>query len=155
MNKAQRYPEPTVGALIFDPAGRLLLIRSGKWRDRFVVPGGHIELGERMEEALRREVREETGLEVHDIEFLCFQEFIYDDAFWQPRHFIFFDFACRTDSTDVRLNEEAQEHVWVFPEEALNLALEPYTMVAVREYLKRYESSGCGRQDMRRLPARE
>jgi len=138
METAQRYPEPTVGALIIDPAGRLLLVRSRKWQDRFAVPGGHIELGERMEEALRREVREETGLEVYDIEFLCFQEFIYDEAFWQPRHFIFFDFACRTHSNDVRLNDEAEAYVWVSPEEALNLLLEPYTVVAVREYLKRY-----------------
>ena len=133
----QQYPEPTVGALILNPEGRLLLVRSRKWRDRFVVPGGHIELGERMEDALRREVREETGLEIHDIEFLCFQEFIYDEAFWKPRHFIFFDFVCRTDSAQVRLNVEAQEHVWAFPEEALELDLEPYTAVAIKEYLKR------------------
>lgn len=138
----QQYPEPTVGALIVDPQGRLLLVRSRKWQDRYAVPGGHIELGERMEEALRREVREETGLEVYDIEFLCFQEFIYDEAFWQPRHFIFFDFTCRTDSTAVRLNDEAQEYVWVPPEEALTLALEPYTVVAVQEYLKRYGKKG-------------
>jgi ADP-ribose pyrophosphatase YjhB (NUDIX family) len=56
---AQRqFPEPTVGALILGPDGRLLLMRSHKWRNNHVVvPGGRIELGERMEDALRREVK--------------------------------------------------------------------------------------------------
>jgi nucleoside triphosphatase len=134
----QHYPEPTVGALIFDPQGRLLLVRSHKWRGRYVVPGGHVELGERLVEALVREAREETGLDVYDLEFLCFQEFIYDDDFWKRRHFIFFDFSCRTDSTAVQLNSEAEEYLWASPEDALNLPLEPYTVNAVREYLRRH-----------------
>jgi ADP-ribose pyrophosphatase YjhB (NUDIX family) len=200
---AQQYPEPTVGALIFDPAGRLLLIRSHKWRGKYAVPGGHVELGERLVDALAREAREETGLDVRDPEFLCFQEFIYDDEYWQPRHFLFFDgkkpespaacggrerphrrslrhqagragfflgisranrrrtlparrglafgsptacgreihFACRTDTTVVQLNDEAEDYVWVPPEQALDLPLEPYTVVAVREYLGRTRSS--------------
>ena len=39
MPSPQHYPEPTVGALIFDPAGRLFLMRSHKWGGRYVVPG--------------------------------------------------------------------------------------------------------------------
>ena len=84
-----------------------------------MIPGGHIELGERMEDALRREIREETGLEIHDIVFLGFQEYIYDDKFWKKRHFVFFDYVCRTDDIDVTLNDEAQSYVWVTIEEAL------------------------------------
>ena len=74
MPPAQLYPEPTVGALIFDPAGRLFLMRSHKWGGRYVVPGGHVELGETLEAALRRAVAEETGLTIHDIRFVCTQE---------------------------------------------------------------------------------
>ena len=48
----QQYPEPTVGALIFNPEGKVFLMRSHKWRGKWVLPGGHIELGERMEDAL-------------------------------------------------------------------------------------------------------
>jgi nucleoside triphosphatase len=131
----QRYPEPTVGALIFDPAGRLLLVRSHKWGDRYVVPGGHLELGETLEAALRREVAEETGMAISDITFICTQEFIYDPAFWKSRHFIFFDYACQSDSTDVRLNDEAQAYVWVTVDEALHLPIEPYTENAIRTYM--------------------
>jgi nucleoside triphosphatase len=133
----QRYPEPTVGALVFNREGKLLLMKSHKWRGRWVVPGGHIELGERMEDAPRREVKEQTNLEIYDIEFICFQEFIYDERFWTRSHFIFFDYACRTDAADVKLNEEAEEYVWVTLDEASSLPIEHYTAVAIREYLKR------------------
>ncbi len=69
------YPEPTVGALIIDSSGRFLLVRSHKWRNLYVIPGGHIELGETMADTLIREVKEETNLDVSDLEFLLFQEF--------------------------------------------------------------------------------
>ena len=133
----QRYPEPTVGALIFNADGTLFLMSSHKWRGKWVVPGGHIELGETMEQALRREIREETGLEIRDIEFLCFQEFLYDQRFWKPCHFIFFDFACRTDSTEVVLNDEAQDYVWIDIDRIEELPIEHYTAVAIDEYRKR------------------
>lgn len=135
MPPAQLYPEPTVGALIFDPDGRLFLMRSHKWGGRYVVPGGHVELGETLEAALRREVAEETGLAIRDIRFVCMQEFIYDPTFWQPRHFIFFDYACRTDQTAVQLNDEAEAYVWAPVDEALRLPVEPYTERAIRAYL--------------------
>jgi nucleoside triphosphatase len=125
----QQYPEPTVGALIFNREGRALLVKSDKWRDKYCVPGGHIELGETMEDALRREIKEETGLDIYDIEFALMQEFIFDEAFYEQRHFIFLDFVCKTDASEneVVLNFESQEYVWVSLEEALGLPLEPYT----------------------------
>lgn len=135
MQPTQHYPEPTVGALIFGPDGRLLLMQSHKWAGKYVVPGGHVELGETLEAALRREVAEETGLSIHGITFVGVQEFINDPAFWQPRHFIFFDYACRTDAMEVYLNDEAQAYVWVTVDEALRLPVEPYTEKAIRTYL--------------------
>ena len=133
----QRYPEPTVGALIFNPEGKILLIKSHKWRGKYVIPGGHIELGERMEDALKREIKEETGFDIHDIKFICFQEFIFVPAFYKRKHFIFFDFACKTDSTDVKLNQEAEEYAWVTLDEALKLDIEPYTKRTIEEYIKK------------------
>jgi len=134
---AQHYPEPTVGALILNPDDEVLLMRSHKWKGMYVIPGGHIELGERMEDALRREILEETGLAINDLEFLGHQEFIYDAAFWKRRHFIFFDFVCRTTSTRVKLNEEAQEYAWVPLPESLAYPVEPYTRHAIEVYLQR------------------
>jgi len=134
---AQQYPEPTVGALIFSPEGKLFLMRSHKWRDKYVIPGGHIELGESMEQALRREIKEETGLDIDNIEFIGFQEFILDDAFWKKRHFVFFDYACTTESVQVTLNDEAQEYIWVPLAEALALPVEPYTWRTIQTYIQR------------------
>ncbi len=133
----QQFPEPTVGALIINAAGKLFLMQSHKWRDGWVVPGGHIELGERMEEALRREVKEETGLEIYDIQFLVYQEFVYDEAFWKRRHFIFFDYVCKTDMAEVQLNDEAQAYQWVTPEQAFEFPMDVYTKRAIEKYLER------------------
>lgn len=136
-----RYPEPTAGALIQDPEGRILLLKSHKFNDLYTIPGGHIELGETTEEALRREVREETGLEIYDVEFLLYQDFVYDDSFWKKKHFIFLDFACRTDCAEVEINEEAQEYVWLPPEAALALPIDRYTARAVEALVARRRSN--------------
>ena len=133
----QVFPEPTVGAFIFNPDGELLLLKSHRWPGWYVVPGGHVELGERIEEAVIRETKEETGLDVYGIEFINFQEFIYDPAFWKHRHFIFFDYAAKTDSTDIVLNDEAQTYVWIEPGDALNLDLDRYTRVSIEMYMKK------------------
>ena len=82
-----------------------------KYPGRYVVPGGHVEVGETIELAAVREAKEETGLDVYDLRFISFQEFIYDPAFWKRRHFIFFDYLARTDSFEVTLNDEAEEHL--------------------------------------------
>lgn len=133
----QIFPEPTVGVFIFNPKGELLLLHSHKWPDKYVVPGGHVELSERLEDAARREALEETGLEVCDLRFIGWQEFIYDPAFWKPRHFIFFDYACRCNSDEVHLNDEAESFLWADPANALKLPLDHYTRVSLETWLAR------------------
>ena len=85
----QQFPEPTVGALIFNPEGKIFLMKSHKWFGKYVIPGGHIELGETAADAVKREVKEETGLDVDDVKFIMHQEFIFDEVFWKKKHFIF------------------------------------------------------------------
>ncbi|HIE24480.1 MAG TPA: NUDIX domain-containing protein [Anaerolineales bacterium] len=137
--KTQKFPHPTVGALIFNPEGKMLLVRTHKFHNKYVVPGGHIEVGEKMTDALIREAKEETGLDIYDLEFIFFQEFIQNKSFWKNMHFIFFDFACKTDSSDVILNNEAQSYVWVTLDEALELPIDSYTGNAIRELMKKRE----------------
>jgi len=131
----QIFPEPTVGIFIFNQSNELLLVKSHKWPGKYVVPGGHVELGERLEDAAIREAKEETGLDIYDLKFVNFQQFIYDSSFWKKRHYIFFDYFCRTDSLEVKLNDEAEEHVWVKPDAALHLPLDSYTQVSIEKII--------------------
>ena len=131
----QVFPEPTVGVFIFNAVGEVLLLKSHKWPGSYVIPGGHVELGERLEEAAIREAKEETGLDVYDLQFINFQQFIYDPSFWRKRHFIFFDFLCRADSLDVQLNDEAEEYEWVKPQAALSLPLDSYTRTSIEKII--------------------
>ncbi len=119
----QTYPEPTVGVFVFADNNRFLLVKSDKWKGLYVTPGGHIELGEKIEDAARREILEETGLKIHSLKFIHFHEFIFGEEFHKKGHFICFKFKAMTDSTDVKLNYEAQDYVWVTADEAESLPL--------------------------------
>lgn len=109
MNK---FPEPTVSAVIVNPDGKILLCKSHKWENKYVIPGGHIEYGEKMEEALKREIFEETGLHIYDLKLISLKESICNNTFHEQKHFIFIDYLCRTDSSEVFLNDEAEEYEW-------------------------------------------
>ena len=134
----QTYPEATVGALVVNEKGEVLIVRSHKWGDKYTVPGGHIELGERAEDAIKREVKEETGLEAEPIELLIVQQAIYPKDFHKHEHYIFMDYVLKAKSSKVELDGlELQDYVWVKPEEALKLDLEKYTRIFVLKYLEK------------------
>jgi nucleoside triphosphatase len=133
----QLYPEATVGALVVKPNGEILIVRSNKWNNKFSVPGGHIELGERAEDAIKREVKEETGLDTEPVRLLLVQQAIYPEDFHKHEHFVFMDYLCNTRDDRVKLDgRELQEYVWVKPEKALKLDLEEYTRNFVAKYLE-------------------
>ena len=135
---SQVFPEPTVGALIVNTEGKILLAKSHKWFDKYTLPGGHIEIGETMKEAVAREVKEEVGLDVEVAEFLLMQEAIFADEFWKKKHFIFFDFLCRSRDGQVKLDgRELQEYVWEYPGAAFRLNLDSFTMKTLEKYLQR------------------
>ncbi|MBO0888276.1 NUDIX domain-containing protein [Candidatus Bathyarchaeota archaeon] len=134
----QVYPEPTVGALIVNTEGKILLAKSHKWFDKYTLPGGHIEIGETMEDAVKREVKEEVGLDVEVIEFLLMQEAIFAKEFWKKKHFIFFDFLCKIGDQQVKLDQdEIQDYTWVYPGAAFNLNLDSFTWKTLARYLQR------------------
>jgi len=119
-----RLPVATVGGLIFNARGEVLMIRTHKWSDLWGIPGGKIKWGETAIEALRRELREETGLEVSDIRFVLMQECIHSKEFYRAAHFILLNYTCRcVGEPQVRLNEEAREWRWVTPAQASEMPL--------------------------------
>lgn len=125
--KAER-PIATVGALIHDGHGKVLMIRTHKWSSLWGIPGGKIERGESCETALIREIREETALEVSDIRFVMVQESIFSPSFIRPEHFILLNYLAETSSHHVTLNEEAEEYRWVTIDEAFALELNNATI---------------------------
>lgn len=134
----QVYPEPTVGGLISNDEGKILLTRSHKWHNKYTLPGGHIELGETMMDAVKREVREETGLDVEVVEFLLHQEAIFTSEFYKKKHFIFFDYYCRSGNQTVKLDQdELQDYAWVYPGEAFNMDLDSFTLKTLQKFLAR------------------
>ena len=134
----QVFPEPTVGALIVNQQGKILLAKSHKWFDKYTLPGGHIEVGESMVDAVRREVKEEVGLDVEVVEMLLVQEAIFAPEFYKKKHFIFIDFYCKSKDQQVKLDQnEIQDYVWVYPGAAYNLKLDSFTMKTLDRYLKR------------------
>ena len=137
MPLVQNYPEATVGALIVNGEDEMLLVRSYKWGAKYTVPGGHIELGERSEAAVKREIKEEVGLDVEPVKLLLVQEAIYPADYIKHEHYIFLDYLCRTSSLGVKLDgKEIQEYVWTTPSDALQLDLESFTRNLVEAYLR-------------------
>jgi nucleoside triphosphatase len=101
------------------------------------VPGGHIELGERAEDAIKREVKEETGLDVEPVKLLLVQQAIYPRDFHKHEHFVFMDYICNARSSSIKLDgRELQQYVWIKPDDALKLDLEEYTRNFVMKYLE-------------------
>ena len=80
-------PIVAVGALIRNKKGKILLVQSPKWLEkRYSVPGGHVEIYEKLEDAVKREVKEETGLDVLPIKLLLIQQVINPEEFYEKKN---------------------------------------------------------------------
>ena len=124
------HPVVTVGALIFNGVGDVLMIRTHKWSNLWGIPGGKTKFSETSVEALRREIKEETDLDVEDILFVLAQDCIHSKEFYRDAHFVLLNYTCRcAGPPQVTLNEEAQEFRWAPVEEALKMALNKPTRV--------------------------
>ena len=116
------------------------MIRTHKWSNKWGIPGGKIKWGEPSVEALRREIKEETNLDVTGVRFVLAQDCIQSKEFYREAHFILLNYTCRSVGVPrVTLNEEAREFRWVTPARALRLPLNKPTrtlLAAVREKRK-------------------
>jgi len=147
MRSRREYPEHPlvgVGGLITKDGSVLLIKRKfepnrGLWS----LPGGLLEVGEDPEDAARREVREELGLEVK-VEGLLqvANEVIRDDLGRVKFHFVLVDYLMTPLGEEVKLNEESDEFGWFKPEAIEELETSMNTKLIVRKYAESGLSQG-------------
>ncbi|KZL48833.1 MULTISPECIES: NUDIX domain-containing protein [Cyanophyceae] len=140
----RQFPLTTVGALVVNLSGQVLIVKTTKWKGTWGVPGGKVEWGETLEAALLREFQEEVGLELTRVRFGLLQEAVLDSQFVQEAHFILINYYALSATETITPNEEIEEWAWVTPQEGLKYPLNTYTRVLIEDYLQRqiYPSVG-------------
>jgi ADP-ribose pyrophosphatase YjhB (NUDIX family) len=105
--------------------GKVLAVRRARQPalNLYTLPGGAVEAGETLEEAVVREVREETALAVAPVALAGHREAIVRDGEGRTeRHFVILCFACRLIGGELALNEELDDARWLTPAELAGLA---------------------------------
>jgi ADP-ribose pyrophosphatase YjhB (NUDIX family) len=106
------------------------MLRTHKWSNLWGIPGGKIRFGERATDALVREVKEETNLDITDIRFVLAQDCIHSKEFYRDAHFILLNYTCRCQTGgEIKLNDEAQEFRWLSLPDARRMPLNRPTQI--------------------------
>jgi 8-oxo-dGTP diphosphatase len=133
-----------VGAVVWD-GRRVLLERRGRppAQGTWSLPGGLIEVGETAEEAVRREVIEECGIEVTVGPVLGLFEPIHRDQDGRVRyHFVVVDFLAHYRSGELRTGDDAADLCWVPAEEIDRFSLMPATRSMIDRALALLKAEG-------------
>jgi ADP-ribose pyrophosphatase YjhB (NUDIX family) len=135
----RRYPPaPLVGvaAVVFNAAGEVLLVqraappRQGQWG----LPGGLLDLGERLRDGVRREVQEECGIQIEVGDVVGAFEPIQRDAEGRVEyHYVVIDFWARHISGEAVAADDAAAVAWANPDALAEFALSPDTHAVVLE----------------------
>ena len=146
MADARSYPDRpflAVSAAILR-AGKILLVRRARppAQGLFSLPGGVVEIGETLAQAVIREVREETSLAIEPVGLAGFRETITRDPNGRiERHFVILPFAARWLAGEVALNEELSEARWLHPAELAGLPTTPGLDDIVANALQRLQEA--------------
>jgi ADP-ribose pyrophosphatase YjhB (NUDIX family) len=128
-----RYPLLGVGALIFH-RGRILMAERGKppLMGQWSLPGGLVETGESLADAIRREVREETGLEVDLLGvFEIFERIMPDGAGLAEYHYVLIDYICHVAGGTLAAGSDAHRVSWFRREELAALDITAGTLAVI------------------------
>jgi mutator protein MutT len=126
-----------VGAVIVHH-GEVLIVRranpplQGQWS----IPGGALDLGEKLRDGVAREVREETGLDVEVGPVLdVFDSIFPDDQGRTQYHYVLIDYLCRLRSGTLAAATDAAEARWARPDELSALGMKPVTIEVIHKAL--------------------
>jgi 8-oxo-dGTP diphosphatase len=143
---ARSYPQrpflAVSAAIVRD--GKILVVRRARppANGLYTLPGGVVEVGETLTDAVVREVREETSLAVEPVALAGFRETVVRDGSDRvQRHFVILCFAARWRAGEPVLNEELSEAHWLDPAELAGLATTPGLADIVEAALERIEDA--------------
>jgi len=138
--KKYRNPIPTVDAIIQKSSFLLLIKRQNDpYKDTFALPGGFVDEGETVEEALVREVFEETSLEIHPIEILG----VYSTPTRDPRgHMMTVVFITITYGGELSAGDDAKELHWIPLDNINNIDLAFDHKLIIKDYINWRNSGG-------------
>ena len=143
MTDDRRYPKRPivgVGALIFH-RGRILMAQRGKepLKGWWSLPGGALEVGESLDFAVRREVREETGLEIEPLGvFEIFERIMRDSGGAAEYHYVLMDYICRVTGGTLCAGDDVCRVEWVKPEGLKDMQITEGTLAVIeRAFRKR------------------
>lgn len=138
--KKYRNPIPTVDAIIQKSSFLLLIKRQNDpYKDTFALPGGFVGEGETVEEALVREVFEETSLEIHPIEILG----VYSTPTRDPRgHMMTVVFITITYGGELSAGDDAKELHWIPLDNINNIDLAFDHKLIIKDYINWRNSGG-------------
>lgn len=127
-----------VGAVVIDGSRALIVRRAteplkGQWS----IPGGMLELGEKLREGIAREVKEETGLDIEAGAVLDVFDSIFPDADGGFQyHYVLIDFLCRVTGGQLAASSDVDAARWVTSEELEHLEMKPATVAILRKGLQ-------------------
>jgi ADP-ribose pyrophosphatase YjhB (NUDIX family) len=147
MNDARTYPDrpflAVSAAIIRD--GHVLIVQraTSAARGLYTLPGGVVEAGETLIEAVKRETREETGLEIEPVAIAGHREMVMRDAEKRvQRHFVILAFAARWLSGEPALSHELSDARWLRPSELQGLKTTDGLAEIVAQAFERLEAQG-------------
>ena len=111
-----------VGAIIEDDEGRILLVKhkpekGGFWQGKWICPGGKLELGETIGDGIKREVKEETGLEIELIKPLPAFDRIVKSADGIDLHVVYIDCVAKAAGGELKVDSDVGEALWIEKDE--------------------------------------
>lgn len=127
-----------VGGIVINDKGEILMVKH--LRQGWVFPGGMVEVGENLIDGLKREIMEETGVEIEVGEVFCISSNTGKHAGYNgvkeiPTK-IMLDFICRAVSGEPRPSEENSESIYVPKEKALEMITAPAIIERFKAYLE-------------------
>jgi ADP-ribose pyrophosphatase YjhB (NUDIX family) len=138
---AREYPDRPVvgvgGVVVQD--GRALIVkrahepRKGEWS----LPGGLVELGETLAEAARREIKEETGLDVEVSEVLEVFDRVHRLEGRVRYHFVIVDYLCRPMDGTLQAGDDAEAVAWVTADEIASYGVNEFATRVILRGLER------------------